>query len=72
MAEWFIDKYTTGARFWTQDHRNAKMDQRRITVHLIKPVGGRRNNAEVDRVWEITPASSLQLLHTYYPVNGAW
>ncbi|RJS88158.1 hypothetical protein CW704_00285, partial [Candidatus Bathyarchaeota archaeon] len=24
-------------------------------MHLIKGVGGRRNSAEVDRVWEVTP-----------------
>lgn len=55
VPEWFIDKFTTGAKFWTQKHRSDNMDDRRITIHLIKPVGGRRNNAEVDRVWEVTP-----------------
>ena len=25
-------------------------------MHLIKGVGGRRNSAEVDRVWEVTPS----------------
>lgn len=55
VAEWFIDKFTTGARFWTQDHRTRGMDRRRITLHLLKGVGGRRNTAEVDRVWEVTP-----------------
>jgi hypothetical protein len=55
IPEWFIDKFTTGARFWTQKHRTEGIDPRRITIHLIKPVGGRRNNAEVDRVWEVTP-----------------
>jgi len=55
VPEWFIDKFTTGARFWTQKHRTDNMDQRRITIHLIKPVRGRRNNAEVDRVWEVSP-----------------
>jgi len=54
-AEWFIDHFTTGARFWTQQHRN-KMDPKRITLHLIKPVGGRRRAAEVDRVWEVSPS----------------
>jgi hypothetical protein len=54
-VEWFIDKFTTGARFWTQTHRTDGMDSKRITLHLLKPVGGRRNNAEVDRVWEVTP-----------------
>ena len=55
VAEWFIDKFTTGAIFWTQQHRN-KMDPKRITLHLIKPVGGRRRAAEVDRVWEVSPS----------------
>jgi len=55
VPEWFIDRFTTGARFWTQEHRAEGMDPRRITLYLIKPVGGRRNSAEVDRVWEVTP-----------------
>jgi len=55
VAEWFIDRTTTGARFWTQNHRNGVMDPRRITLHLIKGVGGRRLAAEMDRVWEVTP-----------------
>jgi len=55
VAEWFIDKFTTGAHFWTQNHRTQGMDPRRITLHLIKSVGGRRMSAEVDRVWEVTP-----------------
>ena len=55
VPEWFIDRFTTGARFWTQEHRANGMDPRRITLYLIKPVGGRRNSAEVDRVWEVTP-----------------
>jgi len=55
VAEWFIDRTTTGARFWTQNHRKGGMDPRRITLHLIKGVGGRRQAAEVDRVWEVTP-----------------
>jgi len=55
VAEWFIDRFTTGARFWTQNHREGTMDPRRITLHLLKGVGGRRNNAEVDRIWEVTP-----------------
>jgi len=54
VAEWFIDKTTTGARFWTQKHRS-RMDSKRITLHLLKGVGGRRRAAEVDRVWEVTP-----------------
>ena len=55
VAEWFIDRFTTGARFWNQQHRKGGMDSRRITLHLLKGVGGRRNAAEVDRVWEVTP-----------------
>jgi hypothetical protein len=54
-VEWFIDRFTTGAHFWTQKHRIGGMDPRRITTHLLKEVGGRRQNAEVDRVWEVTP-----------------
>ena len=57
---WFIDHFTTGARFWTQNHRNKDMDPRRITIHLLKGVGGRRSNAEVDRVWEVTPGIFAQ------------
>jgi len=49
-VEWFIDKFTTGAQFMTQEHRNKSMDKRRITLHLIKSVRGRVNKAEVDRV----------------------
>ena len=55
VSEWFIDRFTTGAHFWTQNHRTKKMDSRRITLHLLKGVGGRRTAAEVDRVWEVTP-----------------
>lgn len=55
VAEWFVDRFTTGAHFWTQNHRTRGMDKRRITLHLLKGVGGRRANAEVDRVWEVTP-----------------
>jgi len=47
-VEFFIDNFTVGAKFWTQEHRS-KMDPRRITIHLIKPVRGRKMNAEVDR-----------------------
>jgi len=55
VTEWFIDRFTTGARFWNQNHRTNRMDPRRITLHLLRGVGGRRMNAEVDRVWEVTP-----------------
>jgi len=54
-VEWFIDKFTRGAEFWTQKHRTEGMDPRRITLHLIRSVGDRRRNAEVDRVWTVTP-----------------
>jgi hypothetical protein len=53
-AEWFVDRFTTGAAFREQPHRGDRMDQRRITLHLIKSVGGRVRNAEVDRVWTVT------------------
>nr|AFK24944.1 hypothetical protein Josef01_19c08_01 [uncultured archaeon] len=58
-VEWFIDKFTVGAEFRTQNHRNGssgRMDPRRITLHLIKSVGDRRQSAEVDRVWTVTPS----------------
>jgi len=55
VAEWFVDKFTTGAKFWAQNHRVGGMDPRRITLHLLKGVGGRRTSAEVDRMWEVTP-----------------
>jgi hypothetical protein len=60
IVGFFIDTMTRGARFWTQNHRTPGMDPRRITIHLIKSVGGRRANAEVDRVWEVTPGPLLQ------------
>lgn len=60
VAEWFVDQFTIGAKFWTQDHRNRVMDSRRITIYLIKPANGRRNNAEVDRVWEATQSIFAQ------------
>jgi hypothetical protein len=53
-VEWFIDKFTVGAAFRQQPHRTPKMDPRRITLHLVKSVGKRRQNAEVDRVWTVT------------------
>ena len=53
-VEWFIDKFTEGAEFVKQNHRR-NMDPRRITLHLLKPVGGRKRSAEVDRVWKVTP-----------------
>lgn len=59
-VEWFIDNFTEGAKFKTQSHRKGSMDPRRITVHLLKPVGGRRRSAEVDRVWTVTPGPLLE------------
>ena len=59
VAEWFVDKLSLGAKFWMQQHREI-MDPRRITIHLVKPVRGRKNNAEVDRVWEVAPAIFAQ------------
>jgi hypothetical protein len=50
-----MDRFTTGAWFWTHEHRKGGMDSRRITMFLLKGVGGRRSTAEVDRVWEVTP-----------------
>ncbi len=55
VAEWFIDRFTTGAEFQSQQHRSGAIDPRRITLYLIKSVGGRRSAAEVDRVWTVTP-----------------
>ncbi len=60
-VEWFIDKFTIGAEFRMQNHRQngkggGRMDPRRITLHLIKSVGDRRQSAEVDRVWTVTPS----------------
>ena len=56
VVGWFVDKFTTGAKFWVQNHRT-NMDKRRITVHLIKPVReGTRNKGEFDRVWDVQPS----------------
>lgn len=54
VVEWFIDKFTDGAEFLQQNHRR-NIDPRRITLHLLKPVGERKQSAEVDRVWKVTP-----------------
>jgi hypothetical protein len=59
-VEWFIDKFTVGAVFQTQNHRTNVMDPRRITLHLMKSVGARKHNAEVDRVWSVTPGIFAQ------------
>jgi len=70
VVGYFIDILTTGARFWTQNHRSGGMNPRRITIHLMKPVGGRRQNTEVDRVWEVTPGPMLQ--STTYVLECKW
>jgi hypothetical protein len=59
-VEWFIDEFTKGVEFWVQQHRDKDMDPRRITIHLIKNVRGRRRSAEVDRVWTVTPGIFTQ------------
>ena len=59
-VEWFVDKFTTGAKFWSQAHRTDGMDPQRITVHLIRSVGDRKQNAELDRVWEVSPGPLLE------------
>lgn len=70
VVEYFIDTLTAGAKFWTQNHRNNVMDPRRVTIHLMKPVGGRRYNAEVDRVWEVVPGPLLNA--TTYVLECKW
>jgi len=70
VAEWFIDRTTTGASFRTQNHRRGGMDSRRITLHLMKGVGGRRRSAEVDRVWEVTPGVFAPAIT--YVLNCKW
>jgi uncharacterized protein (DUF2164 family) len=69
-VEFFIDNLTTGAKFWTQNHKNKEMDSRRITVYLVKSVAGRRKNAEVDRVWEVSPGPLLS--PTTYVLECKW
>jgi hypothetical protein len=69
-VEWFVDKFTTGATFREQSHRNQAMDQRRITLYLIKSVGGRVSNAEVDRIWTVTPG--LFSPPTTYVLSCKW
>ena len=53
-SEWYID-HNMKAEFWTRTHRTEGTDSRRIILHLLRPVGPRGQNAEVDRVWQITP-----------------
>jgi hypothetical protein len=58
-VEFFVDKLTKGAEFLEQAHRS-RMDKRRITLKLLKPVGERKLFAEVDRVWTIRPSPISQ------------
>jgi len=46
------------------------MEPMRITIHLIKPVGERKYNAEVDRVWEVTLGPLLNA--TTYVLECKW
>jgi hypothetical protein len=68
VVTFFNNKYTD-AQFLTQKHCT-KMDERRITVHLLRPVGGRRHNAEIDRVWRITPSIFSQPIT--YCLEAKW
>jgi hypothetical protein len=58
-VEFFVDKLTKGAEFLEQMHRS-RMDRRRITLKLLKPIGERKLFAEVDRVWTIRPSPISQ------------
>jgi hypothetical protein len=58
-VEFFVDKLTKGAEFLKQTHRS-RMDRRRITLKLLKPVGERKMFAEVVRVWTIRPSPISQ------------
>lgn len=58
-VEFFVDKLTKGAEFLEQAHRS-RMDKRRITFKLLKPIGERKLFAEVDRVWTICPSPISQ------------
>jgi hypothetical protein len=68
-AAWFIDKFTEGAEFVSQNHRKS-MDSRRITLHLLKQVGDKKQNAEIDRVWKVTPG--LFSPTTTYVIECKW
>jgi hypothetical protein len=70
-VEWFIDKFTFGAVFQKQNHRTKTMDPRRITLHLVKSVGQRRMNAEVDRVWSVA-ANGLFSQPVTYVLECKW
>ena len=56
VIEWYVEKQWRGAQFLTQNHRDKTMDPRRVTLHLLRSVGNRRKNAEVDRVWSVRPS----------------
>jgi hypothetical protein len=58
-VEFFVDKLTKGAEFLEQGHRS-RMDKRRITLKLLKPIGERKLFAEVDRAWTIRPSPISQ------------
>ncbi len=47
-VEFFVDRLTKGAEFLEQTHRS-RMDKRRITLKLLKPIGERKLFAEVDQ-----------------------
>ena len=68
-VEWFIDKFAEGVEFVKQNHRK-NVDPRRITLHLLKPVGDRKQSAEVDRVWKVTPR--LFLTTVTYVLECKW
>lgn len=68
-VEWFIDRFTDGAEFQQQNHRE-KMDKRRITLHLLRPVGDRKQAAEVDRVWRVTPGLFSPTVTMCWNTNG--
>jgi hypothetical protein len=70
-VEWFIDRYMSVAVFPKQKHRTEGMDPRRITLHLVKGVGQRRMNAEVDRVWAV-PSSGLFSQPLTYVLECKW
>jgi hypothetical protein len=68
-VEFFVDKLTKGAEFLEQAHRS-RMDKRRITLKLLKPVGERKLFAEVDRVWTICPSPISQPIR--YVLECKW
>ncbi|MBD3191313.1 MAG: hypothetical protein GF308_11745 [Candidatus Heimdallarchaeota archaeon] len=81
VAGWFVDQFTSGVTFWSQDHRKRApldpllpkrgMHPRRITLHLLKPVGDRKHFAEVDRVWEVK-STAFAKTPTIYVMEAKW